>query len=137
MLDFQTLAFFFFLFAPRLHHRIESFKPKFRHFLHLIHKNSPFRGQQLNFANSVHKNGHFYGQQTSLQRVAGDLVRGTNCTRHGIMRKSPPGNHSRHTNFPEDKVLSPHHEIYDRSRSYRTYQEPPSELPRVSECKTS
>ena len=30
VLDFQTLAFF--LFAARLHHVIESFKPKFRHF---------------------------------------------------------------------------------------------------------
>ena len=30
--DFQILAFFFFLFAPHLHHEIESFKPKSRHF---------------------------------------------------------------------------------------------------------
>ena len=32
VLDFQTLAFFFFLFAPHLHHVIEPFKPKSRHF---------------------------------------------------------------------------------------------------------
>ena len=31
-LIFRHLHFFFLLFAPRLHHVIESFKPKFRHF---------------------------------------------------------------------------------------------------------
>ena len=56
-------------------------------------------------------------------------VRGTNCTRHGIMRKSPPGNHSVHTDCPEDRARSPHRETSGRSRSCKTYQEPPSETP--------
>jgi hypothetical protein len=32
VLDFQTLAFFFFLFAPRLHHRMGYFGAKFMFF---------------------------------------------------------------------------------------------------------
>jgi hypothetical protein len=32
VLENQALAFFFFLFAPRLHHRMGSFMPKSRHF---------------------------------------------------------------------------------------------------------
>ena len=55
-----------------------------------------------------------------------ELVRGTNCPRHGIMQKSPPENHSRHIDSPEDRARFPHHETSGRSRSYRTYQEPPS-----------
>ena len=69
VLNFQTLAFFFFLFAPRLHHRIGCFRAEVPTFSHPIHKNRPFRGQQLIFADPVHKNGHFYGQQTPLQLV--------------------------------------------------------------------
>ena len=96
-------------------------------FLLSIHKNSPFRGQQSIFTDSIHKNGHFYGQQTSLHRVEGNLARGRNCPRHGITQKSLPGSHSRHTNYLEDRARSPHRETSDRSRSCRTYQEPPSE----------
>lgn len=43
------------------------------------------------------------------------------------MQKSPPENHSRHTDSPEDTARSPHRETADRSRSDRTYPEPPSE----------
>ena len=54
-------------------------------------------------------------------------MRGTNCTRHGNTQKSPPGNHSVHIDSPEDRARFPHHETSGRSRSCRTYQEPPSE----------
>ena len=62
-----------------------------------------------------------------LHSTGWELVRGTNCPRHGIMQKSPPGNHSRHIDSPEDRARSPHRETSGRSRSCRTYQEPPSE----------
>ena len=53
----------------------------------------------------------FSGHQEQFRYVFalgqfGKSVRGTNFTRHGIMRKSPPGNHSRHINFPEDRARS-------------------------------
>ena len=41
--------------------------------------------------------------------------------------QSPPGNHSGHKGCPEDRVRFPHRETSGRSRSCRTYQEPPSE----------
>ena len=61
------------------------------------------------------------------------------------MQKSPPGNHSGHTDFPEDKALSPHHEIFDRSHSCKKDQElpskkyssPPKSSPQCTRCAAS
>ena len=41
--------------------------------------------------------------------------------------QSPPGNHSVHTDCPEDRARSPHRETSGKSHSCRTYQEPPLE----------
>ena len=41
--------------------------------------------------------------------------------------QSQPENHSVHTDSLEDRARSPHRETSGRSRSCRTYQEPPSE----------
>ena len=126
VLDFQTLVFFFFLFAPRLHHRMESFKLKSRHFHILSIKTALFVDKpQLLMVPSM-KTAIFVDSKRFYTGSIVDLVRGTNCTLHGITQKSLPGSHSRHTDFPEDKALSPHHEIFDRFRSCKKDQEPPS-----------
>ena len=63
VLENQTLAFFFFLFSPRLHHQIGFFGGKIDIFLHLVHKNRHFHGQTHLFELLVHKNPSFYGQK--------------------------------------------------------------------------
>ena len=70
VLENQTLTFFFFPFAPRLHHRMGYFGAEVLTFSHPIHKNRPFRGQLASFIGFVHENSHICGQQTSLQLVS-------------------------------------------------------------------
>ena len=72
------------------------------------------------------KKAIFMDSKRLCTEVARDLVRGTNCPRHGITQKSLPGSHSGYTDFPEDRARFPHHEIFDRSRSCKKDQELPS-----------
>ena len=57
VLDFRTLAFFFFPFAPRLHHRMGPFMPKSRHF-HIPSTKTTLFVDSSRFLNCIPKVGY-------------------------------------------------------------------------------
>ena len=105
--EFQRFAIFLLDFAPHLHHEIESFKPKYRHFHILSIKTSVFmdgvckiqllstkRAGYRALYPAVHrkissparKSAIFMDSKRLCIESLGDLVRGTNCPGHGIIK---------------------------------------------------